>query len=490
MNAHQTIKDRSGRAGSGRALIGLTLLIAILLWPRSSQAQQAGSQWSRPVDATLGSGAESGSFAVLLCDQYQDAYLLFAEQSEAGAAVYFRTDAEGSWSVPRDVIATADVVVFGLGATIANRDDSLHAIWMNRYMSGDLIYSRTPLRTSNDPRSWSSPITLANSVDWAAIQADSLGIVHVVYGATDASGIKHTVYHVESDDSGLTWSEPVSAYTGATAVPSIIRPEIALDGRNRIHIGMSINSNEYGVYSEVGYVQSSDGGATWSVYKQVQKTGSTFQGVAWISPFAFGDDEIHLTWHDPRRLHAWSLDGGQTWHGPIEIMPLGAAFGGRNFLTRDSAGVLHVVTAVADGVFSASWDGTEWGTPEQLETRFIDPHGQSIMACQGNQLHVAYYDRIGDNKTWYSTRLVNAPHIDRKPMPTATPLPTPTLRANTGGTSAGNSAVPVVSAAALENLDRREPDKSDPLQPVIIPVLSVGGLFVVVYVVRQQRSRK
>ncbi|MBI5568275.1 MAG: hypothetical protein HY870_25520 [Chloroflexi bacterium] len=488
MNAHQTNQGRSGRIRIAKGIIGLTLLIAALLWPRSGQAQQAGSQWSRPVDALFGSGAESGSFAVQLCDQYQDAYLLVAEQSNAGAAILYRDDVDGNWSVPRDVIVTSDVVAFGLGVTIANRDDSLHAIWMNRYIAGDLIYSRAPLSTAGDPRSWSSPATLANSVDWAAIQADSLGTVHVVYGATDASGLEHVVYHIKTEDSGVTWSEPASAYATVTALPSIIRPEIALDERNRIHVGMTINSNEYGAYSEVGYVQSTDGGATWSTYKPVETPGAAYPGVAWISPFAFGDDEVHLTWHNPRRMHTWSLDGGQTWRGPIEIMPLGAAFGGRNFLTKDSAGVLHVVTAVADGVFTASWDGAEWGTPEQIDTRYIDPHGQSIMACQGNQLHVTFYDRTGDHKIWYATRLVNAPHIDRKPMPTATP-PAAAPGANTGA-AANNSAVTAVPAAALENLNRSEPKVNDPLQPVVLPILAVGVLLVAVYVVRHHKARR
>jgi len=488
LNAHHTFQARSDRTKIVRTLIGLTFLIAVLLSPGSSAAQQAGSQWSKPVDATLGSGAENGSFAVLLCDQYQNAYLLIAEQSLAGAAILYRNDVEGTWSVPRDVIATTDAVAFGLGAAIDNRDDTMHAIWLNRYLSGDLIYSRASLRDSSDPRSWTDPRTLANAVDWAAIATDSRGTVHVVYGATGASGIDHNVFHIESDDSGLTWSEPVSAYAGATAVPSIIRPEIAVDGRNRIHIGISINSNDYGVYSEVGYVQSTDDGTTWSAYKQVETMGTTFQGVAWISPFAFGDDEVHLTWHDPRRMHAWSTDGGTTWHGPIEIMPLAAAFGGRNFLTKDSAGVLHVVTGVADGVFSAAWDGAEWGTPEQIDTRYIDPHGQSIMACQGNQLHVAFYDRTGDNKTWYSTRLVNAPHIDRKPLPAATPQPTPTSSANANA-SANSGAAPAIPAAALENLNHSEPKVNDPLRPVIIPVLAVAMLLVAVYVVRQRKGR-
>jgi hypothetical protein len=85
--------------------------------------------------------------------------------------------------------------------------------------------------------------------------------------------------------------------------------------------------------------------------------------------------------------------------------------------------------------------------------------------------------------------LVNAPHLDRKPMPAATPLPATTLNANTGAVT-GNSAGPAISAAALENLNRSEPSVNDPLQPVVVPILAVGVLLVVVYVVRQQKARR
>ena len=214
---------------------------------------------------------------------------------------------------------------------------------------------------------------------------DSSGTIHVLYSSNDESRLEPTVYHIKSSDRGNTWSDPIVAYTALSPVPAIIRPEVAIDDRDRIHVGLTLNSDEYGDVSEVGYIQSTDGGSTWTPYKPIQTEGTGFQGLAWIAPYAFGTDEIHLTWHDPRRMHTWSLDGGKTWRGPEEIMRLGAAFGGRNQLVKDSAGTLHVVTAVADGVYSASWNGSHWNTPEQIDNRYIDPHGQTIMVCQGNQ---------------------------------------------------------------------------------------------------------
>lgn len=459
----------------------LTLVFSaiMLLGPLSSYAQQAGNNWSEPLDATQGSTAQSGSFDLLLCDPYQNAYLLWAEQSANGAAIYLRTDAHDGWSPARDIIAVPGAVVFNLAAAISQPDNVLHLIWSDQYLRGNLYYTQAPLAMAEQPRSWAQPQLIGQAVDWASVKTDSQGAAHVVYGATDDSGVEHTVYHLASIDQGKTWSDPEAAYSVVSALPALIRPELAIDARDRLHVGISLNSYEYGAYSEVGYVRSDEGGQTWGAYRPVQNTGTTFQGVAWIAPYAFGEDEIHLTWHDPRRMHMWSADGGQTWREPQEIMPLAAAFGGRNELTEDSAGVLHVVTAVGDGVYSASWNGTEWSAPEQIDRRFIDPHGQTIAACGGNQLHVAYYDRTGNNKVWYATRLVNASAIARQPVPAPDNVgdmvvqPAATI-ATTILTPAPENRLPV---------NTTPPATPDPLKVVILPFLAaaivIGGIALV-----------
>jgi hypothetical protein len=188
----------------------------------------------------------------------------------------------------------------------------------------------------------------------------------------------------------------------------------------RIHVGLTQRSGAYGVFYEAGYVRSEDGGETWDPYVTIDDTSGTFQGVEWIAPYTFGDDEVHLTWHDPRRLHIQSMNGGKTWSTPEEIMALGTARWS-NHLAKDSSNRLYAVIAWSDGVYVVGRDDTGWGVPEQVDDRKIDPHGQHIVACQGNQLGVFYYDRTGDTSVWYSNRLVDAPHISRKPIPAANP---------------------------------------------------------------------
>lgn len=473
------------------------MLIAVLIavataWQSSSvRAQQADPQWSRPIDVTEPSGADLHTFPVLQCDQHQNAYVLWADLADEGAAIFLRNDQTGTWSEPVDVIATPFPVVFGLNGAISNQDNTLHLIWINAYIGGDLYYSQSLLSETGNHKGWSDPLALAYGVDWATIGTDSKGSIHVLYGSTDATRLEPTVYHIKSSDGGRTWTDPIAVYTAAPPVPAIVRPEVAIDGRDRIHVGITTNSDDYGAYSEVGYIQSTDGGATWSPYKQIQRGGSSFQGVAWISPYAFGADEVHLTWHDPRRMHTWSSDGGNTWRRSEEIMQLGAAFGGRNQLVKDSAGSLHVVAAVADGVYSASWNGTQWSAPEQIDNRYIDPHGQTIIACQGNQLHVAYYDRTGDNKVWYATRKINTPHIDREPIPA--PSQDVTAVSATGAISVATSLnneplLPPELVAAGEG--GMNPMISAPLLPVMIPAAAVVMLIAGMVALRRWRSAR
>lgn len=387
-------------------------------------AQGIITEWSRPIDITQPSSSDTDAFGVLLCDQYQNVHLLWSSVLENRAAIFYRNDVNGDWSTPMDVLAFSVHFAGRLRAAIDNNENVLHLVWVDQAINGNLYYSQVSLLNAHDPRSWSPPRVLAQYTGAGSIEVDSAGIIHLVYGVSDGEGLQPTAYYIRSEDGGMTWSIPVAVFSTTVSLPSSMYARIAVDDAGRLHVGLTLRSQEYGVYSEVGYVRSLDGGQTWSSYVEIDAMGTTFQGVSTLVPYAFGEDEIHLTWHDPRRMHQWSFDGGDTWSNPIEIMHLGAAFGGPNQLVKDSAGTLRVVTAVGGGVYSAAWHDAQWGLPERIDDRFIDPHGQNMIVCQGNQLHVVYYDRLGDNRVWYASRQVDAPHVERQLLPPPPPQPT------------------------------------------------------------------
>ena len=270
------------------------------------------------------------------------------------------------WSAPVDVLAMPERVAIRLDGAISDKTDTLHLIWINAYINGELRYSQAPLARADDPWAWSVPITLAsqisnaNNTGNATIAVDPAGTVHIVYGTYDETGTQLSVQHIKSIDDGQTWSAPIMVYSSSASVPSDIGAWLAIDGRGRLHVAITTRTQEYGLASELGYIRSSDGGQTWSEYRKISDTSTSFQGLSTLAVYAFGDNEIHLTWHDPRRLHQWSTDGGQTWRDPVRMIDLGAAFGGPNALAKDSAGILHAVAATGGGVFSTGFDGLQW----------------------------------------------------------------------------------------------------------------------------------
>ncbi|MBN2391116.1 MAG: exo-alpha-sialidase [Anaerolineae bacterium] len=452
-------------------------------WIVKTTVSQSNYQWSKSVDITQPSYSDVSAFGILLCDQYQNVHLLWSHLADDGAAIFYRNDVEGSWGSPIDVLAFTDPVAVYLDAAISDVNNTLHLVWQNAYLGGDLYYSSASLPDADNARSWSQPRALAQNTGAGSIATDAQGTIHLVHGTSGGDGLYLAVNYLRSQDDGKTWSEPAIVFSTLATVPSDVWGEIAADDQGRLYVGITWRSQEYGVQSEVGYVLSPDGGQTWSEYERVEATGTTFQGVTKLVPYAFGNGEVHLTWHDPRRMHQWSFDGGVTWNAPVEIMPLGAAFGGPNDLVRDSAGTVHVVTAVADGVFSAAWDGKRWGPPERIDDRYIDPHGQHMVVCQGNQLHVVYYDRIGDNTVWYAFREVEAPHIARQSFPASTSLlpdaPTATVPVSQTGDSLIHN---VISETAEPAIDKAS---SEPIRPLIVSALVVFVFITIVFVLKR-----
>lgn len=468
-----------------RNLAGAVIVLSLLAGTDALHAQTLSSQWSAPSDVTQLSGAAHGAWGLMLCDPYQNVHMLWSDMATDGAAIYYRNDSSGNWSSPVDVLSIPGHSMLRLSGAISDPTNTLHILWTDAELHGNIHYSHAPLSKASDPRAWSSPVELIPNAESASIAVDRSGGLHVIYGSYDQEGLQLEVDYLHSEDDGLTWSSPETIFSTVAPVRSGISALFTIDGAGRFHTGVTMRSLKYGVYSEVGYLRSIDGGHTWEPYRRISAskidllaTGTIDMNLSTLAPYAFGQDEIHLTWHDPRRMHQWSSDGGVTWSAQEEIMPLAPALGGPNALAQDSAGIVHVVTAVGGAVYSAGWDGKQWSAPEQIETRPIDPHAQSLIVCQGNQLHVAYDDRNDAMKVWYSGRSVNAPHRDRQAIPT--PEPSSTAKATTPVVTQ-LVVTPTPSIDLLDiprDLDTRRSDPVGLLAAATVPVLIlIAGVY-------------
>ena len=397
----QFVLARAGRS----AVLGLLLLATIvLLGPKNILAQAPSSGWTTPEDVSAPVSTGNDLSGGIICDPNQNLHILWGKSHSNGSEIYYRTDATGALSAPIDVLAFSEPLAVRLAAALTEPDSTLHLIWQQSYIKGDVFYSKAPLAEAGDPRAWDTPRLVVPQADSAGILADRSGSLHIVYGASDADGYSNAIYQVRSDDGGISWSEPSLIYEARLDVPSTIGGSPTFDAEGRMHVGITIRSQEYGVYSELGYIRSLDGGQTWQPYQAIAKQSIATPNVAVIALFVFGADEIHLTYHDPRRMHMWSNDGGTTWNNPIQIIELGAGFGGANFLAKDSAGVLRAATGVANGVYVSTFAGSQWGAPEQIENRTMDPHGQQLSSLPGKSSSTSC-TMIG----WQLTRLCGIP---------------------------------------------------------------------------------
>jgi hypothetical protein len=434
-------------------------------------AQGGTTGWSVPINFSQQLDTFS-DVPVLLCDNTQNVHVFWVERESDRMLIFNRNDVGASWSNPVDVMVTGPVLdLFGVIAP----DNTVHLMW-NSAVHGDLVYSHAPLALSADARGWPEPVVLVRDTDSGSLAVDKNGVLHAVYGSADADGLSHTLYYIHSDDGGATWSEPTPALVINTPVASATGVMIKADGQRRLHIAWQVRSFTYGEYSRIGYLHSTDLGRTWSTPIELG-VSETLPGVAIPAVYTFGDDEIHLTYDIPDRMYQWSKDGGQTWSQPVIIMKLGGAFGGANVLVKDSAGTLHVVSAVSDGVYHAAWSGNAWNPPEAIDRRYYDPHHQQMVVCQGNQLHVVYDDRRGENEIWYATKRVNAPLIPQKPIPlppTPTPLPTLTRNPLLGTARPG----PLSTPTAVYNM--QAPSAARETNPLIAPIAAALALIVAV----------
>jgi hypothetical protein len=465
----------------------MLLLLGIFFFQSTGILAQVTSPiWRNPIDMTQSSTSSNALFPLVLCDQYQNTHILWSDRFEE-SALYYMNDLSGDWSAPMDVITNGDDIrlMIKLSAVIDDNTDILHVLWVDQWIKGTLFYSQVPISEASNPRAWMKPVPLAIGTENGAIDVDTSGILHIVYGTSGDDNLEVGIDYIQSNDSGYTWSTPKNVVSKKVPFPSDPYAEIAVDDTGRIHTGITYRSQDYGSYSEVGYARSVDGGITWSDYELIDDLGTAWQGVSTISPYAYGENEIHLTWHDPRRMHRWSNDGGSTWSESDQVMRLGAAFGGPNALTQDSSGAIHIVTAINEGVYSARWDGSMWGPPERIEDREIDPHGQEIAICQGNKLQVVYDDRNDSQKIWYSNRMVDAPVINRQPMPTQAPM-TDKNGSSVSTTSPTPDVDKVTPQVPIEIPVDANQNPANPLTPMLIASGIVIALIVSVILIKRR----
>lgn len=491
-----------------RRLLGLGLLAGLLgLWlsgAAGAQAQTGG--WRAPVEISqppLPEGVAAGPderrygsswFADLAIGPEGSNHItwysgisLGGESSSSLDLLMYREQRDGRWTPINEVAAPGTGGYTVRNSLAMGRDGKLHAI----YRAGTvLLYTSAPWEEAASARAWSAPVLLADgSTYYNALAADNAGGLHALWSEMVMDDPLtpnklcpncSDLFYRRSLDGGASW-EP--AQNLSRSLEGEGRPQMRVDGRNRIHVAWDEGADWYagaGLPKAGVYRRSDDGGATWSEPVYFRLPAEVAAAIASQRAEEEAEAQSPTPTPDPNKLPEYldavqqtalavdnagnpavvfrgvendrlylqrSLDGGDTWEPPAEIPGvLARNLSDNNLdiyaLAADGADNLHLLMVGFDArtfnpfeptnpsLLYLSFDGT-WSEPEAVIVNELYPEYPRLQVYNGNQLRAVWFTRSRDDlfnseraryRVWYSERAVDAPAVP--PLPQFTPVPT------------------------------------------------------------------
>jgi len=292
-----------------------------------------GSTWSAARRLTWTSG--SSLSPRLTIDSSDAIHVFWADLTSGNLEVYYKksTDHGAGWSATRRLswtsgnTASPDII---LGSS-----NVFHLVWSDATPGNAEIFHK---KSTDQGVTWSPPQRLtwtSGSSYYPRVAADSSDALCIVW-EDNTPGIKQ-VYSKRSPDGGATWN-PAQMLTGT--FENAMAPAIASDSNDVMHVvwgGRKSGDNE------IFYVQSADGGATWSPAKRLTWTlgGSDDPAMAIDS-----SDAIHVVWMDnaPGNWEVYYVagaPGGTTWSAGQRVT-WSSGESRCPILTVGSGGAVHV----------------------------------------------------------------------------------------------------------------------------------------------------
>jgi hypothetical protein len=412
-----------------------------------------------------------------------------------GPAIYHTYWDGGSWSRIIPVLELPEGNA-GRPAIATGRENELFLLAPDN--KGALYFSRGISDSAAIPSRWSTPTRLELRHD------SEIGSVDVAWSASGSLYVAYSVplneergiYLIQSNDNGLTWSEPHQIFNGRAAGSDFIgSPTLLTLNNGALHILWKvqlIQGDEGPQTLSLYYARSEDGGQTFSDAELLLE-----EPVAWQEIVTDGKGDLHLLWQGQDTMTTvWdqvSLDGGRSWQPPQALQVEGTAVA----LMVDSARRIHVVNAGPGSLGHWLWDGNSWKPEAPLHWPFASQQENlvELLAASANKqghMVVVLAVPIGavdaaEQRLLYSIHMLELPRAQtavpevssKTPLPptstpgTPTPEPSPTPTSMVDGEPTSSQG----------QTDRNETtNQTSPLTIALLPValllLSVLGIVI------------
>jgi hypothetical protein len=378
----------------------LWLLLALALFgllaasiSSQASAQSDDDDWTTPVNLSHSGAAseptivvnQDGDLLVFWWDQFDG--VTVAQGKLEGSSSEFSELGLWTWSEPEPVpiyVVSFDdegepiyTPVTAMPRIVGDAAGFSHAFWLGEENEDTGAQPLLSSHMAKDELSWSRPITVAKSAVSFDVTGGVSATVHLAYirdlhNSEASSGI----YYQRSDDSGATWSNPVTVHESQYLRQLL--PETA-------HLRMTIDDNS-GVYitwddphlERAALAYSPDGESEWQALRTLGGPQDQPREGR-LAPIPGGD--VLVLWDDAQfggqcnlyqalasEVLAGSPDNARRVLEDLLMCSPNDQFFSTNegqviLATGGDAGILNLV----------AWDGTSWSEPKQLNFAFEDP---------------------------------------------------------------------------------------------------------------------
>jgi hypothetical protein len=415
---------------------------------------------------------------------------------------YARQEANNLWTAPEEILRIPEESL-GQPSVAIDSLDNLLLVWTGT-QSGRIYFSIAPANQAMLPTAWSNPVVLP-SPESSASSPDIFigpdGVISVVYAVP--LNQDRGIYLVQSADGGVTWSDLIWLFDAESAALSMVdNPHLTVMPNNHLHVIWT----EFSLPSGPGplalyHIRSEDGGLSWTEPEIVIDNQ-----VPWSEIVSVGDQSIHRLWQEAiggiTLWHDYSTDGGNTW---TRISPV-SIFNERvssSDVVVDSAGRLNLLQVVNRGggsfvVQHWIWENQVWRSDADLIlertaatnidhlTASLTSSGELGVIFTSKEINVNSGDPL-DSLTFThrtldaapaSTPESNATTTASPPTPTPPPAPTATeVPEETATADLPTESVPTSTPTRLPNFG------STPVNTGGIMGISVINLLIGVLVV-------
>lgn len=238
--------------------------------------------------------------------------------------------------------------------------------------NGDMFFTWANSDSASSASEWETPsyipsVSSANSSPDFVTDASGRTVVAFAVPINEERGI----YIVETGDFGTSWSTPYRVFDASAVNWHMVdRPEISITGDGRLHILFERYALSGEQRHSIGlyYIQSSDGGVTWSQPELVSE-----HPVLWSKLFGYGTSTLHRIWQEQGNstrtsMHQLSSDGGTSWSSPTVVSSLDDAV--LDHVSMDPLGNLYLLQLAGSEeprLLDQRWDVSGWKLEEPLK---------------------------------------------------------------------------------------------------------------------------